>query len=299
MRLSSNPLTATRRRAAQSALCSPASEARPQRPTEAANKFGTIASRRQPAGFSLLELTVAVSLLLILSSSAFLLFSRFANRYRMQVSGSSATGTARIALNQILNEVRQAGYPSTQLIPAAAAGPVNPPTTLSCAVTPNYSFLQADPTTLKFQGSIQPPWTGRSTYSAICPPVQSANSLNGGTLLPVSTVTYSLQGTTLVRTVMDNASSLSTSSTVLQNIPAGGLTFRYYCLGPASSGTVDTVQSVCGASATITAAGGARDQKTGQSFVTTVQGAAYASNVVLSSSQPTQGCDHVCSFSTP
>ena len=253
-----------------------------------------VAPPRPQAGFSLPELAVAISLLLILSSSAFLLFSRFASRYRMQVSGSSATGSARIALNQLLNEVRQAGYPSTQLIPAATLT-----ASLPCAVAPGYGFLQADPTTLKFQGSIQPLWTGGSTLSAICPAVQSANSLGGGTSLPVSTVTYALQGTNLVRTVTENASALSTSSKVLQHIRAGGLTFRYFCLGNGSGGGVDTVQNVCGASATITAAGGARDQKTGQSFVTTVQGAAYARNVVLSSSTPTQGCDHVCSFSTP
>lgn len=249
---------------------------------------------RRQAGFSLPELAVAISVLLLLSSSAFLLFSRFAGRFRMQIAGSSTTGTARVALNRILGEVQQAGYPSTQVIPAATVM-----ASLPCAVAPGYAFLQADPTTMKFQGSIQPLWTGGSSVSSTCPPVQSANSLGGGTSLPVGTVTYSLQGTTLVRTVTDNTTSLSTSTSVLQNIPAGGLIFRYYCLGNGSGGSVDTVQSVCGASATITAAGGAQDSKNGRSFVTTVQGTAYARNVVLSSSQPAQGCNHVCSFSTP
>ena len=242
---------------------------------------------RRRRGASVIELVVAVAILLMISASAFVLFSRFEGSYQVQAESSSLNGRAQVVLNQMLGEVELAGYPSTVM--------VGSPVSANCIAV---GFTETNPEDLKFEAAVQPLWSGSggAVSSSGCPVLPAVNSLSGGGSLPVSTVRYVLQGGSLVRKITDKTSGVSSSRSLLTGVQQ--LSFRYFCLGQ-SGANLDTVQSVCGVHATITAASGSLDQQTRQPVFTSVNGAAFARNTVLSSSNPNQGCDHVCSFSSP
>lgn len=63
-------------------------------------------------GFSLLEMLMAISLLLIISAVAFGFYGRYSQRYQVEMEASNLTSAGDRALNRVVSELRMAGYPS-------------------------------------------------------------------------------------------------------------------------------------------------------------------------------------------
>lgn len=69
-------------------------------------------NKSRAAGFSLLEMLMAVSLLLIVSAVAFGFYGRFSQRYQVEMEASNLTSAGDRAVNRVVAELRMAGYPS-------------------------------------------------------------------------------------------------------------------------------------------------------------------------------------------
>lgn len=68
--------------------------------------------RAQAAGFSLLEMLMAISLLLLISAIAFGFYGRYSQRYQVEMEASNLTSAGDRAINRVVGELRLAGYPS-------------------------------------------------------------------------------------------------------------------------------------------------------------------------------------------
>lgn len=84
-------------------------------------------------GFSLLEMLMAISLLLIISAVAFGFYGRYSQRYQVEMEASNLTSAGDRAINRVIAELRMAGYPaapgassfSLYLFPVAGSTPYN------------------------------------------------------------------------------------------------------------------------------------------------------------------------------
>ncbi len=74
--------------------------------------------RARAAGFSLLEMLMAISLLLLISAIAFGFYGRYSQRYQVEMEASNLTSAGDRAINRVVGELRLAGYPSA---PTASA----------------------------------------------------------------------------------------------------------------------------------------------------------------------------------
>lgn len=73
---------------------------------------------RSGAGFTLLEMLLAISLLLLVSGIAFGFFYRYSQRYSVEMESSNLSSAGDRAIGTMIRDLRMAGYPAA---PAASA----------------------------------------------------------------------------------------------------------------------------------------------------------------------------------
>jgi len=136
-------------------------------------------------GFGLVEMMVSLAILLTVSSVCFALFGQYVGRYRLQTAVSTSSSTVQLALNQMLHEIRMAGYPTPALMGAAGAA----------------GFTTAQPSAITFETALDP------------------------TQPTVDQVSYSLNGNALIRTVTPKGGSASTSTTLATGVTSLQFTY--------------------------------------------------------------------------
>lgn len=87
-------------------------------------KAGKMTGSRQ-RGFSLMELMVAMAILLVIVGAVFQLLSQSQQRYVATTSAEEVTAMSRDALDQMIREIRLAGYPAPNSYPAGAITAAN------------------------------------------------------------------------------------------------------------------------------------------------------------------------------
>jgi hypothetical protein len=128
---------------------------------------------------------VALAVLMAVSSVCFALFRQYVSRYRLQTAVSSSTSTVQLALNQMLHEIRMAGYPTTALMGSAGAA----------------GFTVANPASITFETALDPSQT------------------------TVDQVTYSLDEDALVRTVAVKGGGSTSTTTLARGVTALQFTY--------------------------------------------------------------------------
>jgi type II secretory pathway pseudopilin PulG len=99
-----------------------------------------LSSRARQAGFSLIELLLSVSLFIIISGAAFSLLNMAQKRFKTEGQVLSSFQQGRLALDMIVRDVNDSGYPAANQFTAVA-----PPLT-NYAVTPvAWSPISANP----------------------------------------------------------------------------------------------------------------------------------------------------------
>src|SRR5260370_14671155 len=68
-------------------------------------------SERRQLGFTLIELLVALGIFLLITGAAFTLLSSSQNRYQTESQVLTSFQEARLALDQIVRDVNDTGYP--------------------------------------------------------------------------------------------------------------------------------------------------------------------------------------------
>lgn len=176
---------------------------------------------------------VALAILMAIGSVCFALFRQYSERYRMATEVSTSTSSVQLALNQMLQEMRLAGYPSTSLVGATGA----------------VGFTSIQPTSVSFESALDPSQT------------------------TVYTVTYTLSGNALLRTIAPKGSPAGNPVTLATGIDS--LQFTY--LDQNNQPTPSPAQ-VCRVLVTVTAQTGA-GHASGPSATIPMQGSAYARNL--------------------
>jgi hypothetical protein len=99
-----------------------------------------LSSRARQAGFSLIELLLSVSLFIIISGAAFSLLNMAQKRFKTEGQVLSSFQEGRLALDMIVRDVNDSGYPAANQFTAAV------PLVTSYAVTPvAWSPISANP----------------------------------------------------------------------------------------------------------------------------------------------------------
>jgi hypothetical protein len=99
-----------------------------------------LSSRARQAGFSLIELLLSVSLFIIISGAAFSLLNMAQKRFKTEGQVLSSFQQGRLALDMIVRDVNDSGYPAANQFTAAI------PLVTSYAVTPvAWSPISANP----------------------------------------------------------------------------------------------------------------------------------------------------------
>ena len=140
-------------------------------------------------GFSLLEMLVALAIFLIITGVAFSLLGLSQKRYQTESQVLSGFQEARLALDQIVRDVNDAGYPPANQF---QFGPQTPPVTMYAAsgfAWPNYSSSC-------FVGACATP-----SRTDLIVETQLPQQCPSGSSFGVSWIRYQLVGTTLLRGV--------------------------------------------------------------------------------------------------
>jgi len=149
-----------------------------------------ISTRTRQRGFTLIELLTALGIFLIVCGAAFTLLASSQQRYRTESQVLTSFQEARLALDQIVRDVNDSGYPPPTYYDGAAADSASSP----FAWYPGY--LTSAPCSIG--GTCVTP----GDFDLIVetnPNRQTSNT--------VRWIRYKLQGTTLSRAVVDKTSS--------------------------------------------------------------------------------------------
>jgi type II secretory pathway pseudopilin PulG len=190
--------------------------------------------RRQPNGYSLVELLIATVLFTIIAGTVFSLLLSAQLRYRGESDVTTAFQQANVAMDQITRDVHSTGYPPLSAFPAASP---------QVAALPfSWSLSAGYP-------------TSPCTVNAGCGTVPGDYDLiletDTGDGNGVQWIRYSLQGTTLMRGVTPKVASqdpvASTDSVLvpyLENVQNGLLGKRIFAYGPLPVSQTSTIREV-------------------------------------------------------
>jgi prepilin-type N-terminal cleavage/methylation domain-containing protein len=184
-----------------------------------------LTSRRGQEGFSLLELLIAVGIFVFISGAAFGLLNNAQKRYQTEGQVLSSFQEGRLALDQIIRDVNDAGYPAQNQFTSS----LTPAT--SYAVSP-VAWSPSYPTTTCAIGTCTTP----GNFDLI---LEEANSTTG----TIQWVRYTLQGKTLYRGAIDK--TLAGDPSTLLTVALGTM-FPYATnvMNNASSSEISAINAV-------------------------------------------------------
>jgi type II secretory pathway pseudopilin PulG len=109
--------------------------------------------KRRMAGFSLIEMLIAVTVLIIVMGSVFSQIAKSQKKYRSESGRVDLTQQSREFMDQIVRDLRQAGYPNSKMYSGAALNPalMSPNTSDSRNAVGLVSF---SPTDIWFEGDV-------------------------------------------------------------------------------------------------------------------------------------------------
>lgn len=147
-------------------------------------------------GFSVLELAVVVTILVVVSGGVFALLNETQDRYRMESEVVSSFQSARLGMDQISRDVHSAGYPPVSWLPCALAKANPQNVAYPFAWAPGYVDPTCPPPSPMAGCTMGVACTTPGPYDLIIEADIDPQNNNG-----VEWIRYSLVGTTLFRGV--------------------------------------------------------------------------------------------------
>ncbi len=211
---------------------------------------------RKQSGFSLLEMMIALIVLLVISAVTFEVFGRYEQRYGVELESANLNAQGVIAMDQMLHELRMAGYPSASKLMYGSA--YNGTADNLVAQAP---FESISATSLTMDAALGN--TGTTTIGVTGPVVDQ--------------VIYTLNGSQLQRTYAPRSSTgpIGTQTTTTLASHVKSLHFNYYDSTGAVTATPANVAEVQVQMVLETTA---KDLKTNLPMDISLQGTAYVRN---------------------